>query len=153
MLQYQLWMFYGYALWMNDMMLLWWISKWCTLLYLWLYWYIYDESCDIWWMALLDRIVMPINCWCLDPPPYCQKLGFDRPPSSILDETSSSLQVLLGRVKPVWASAQGDRAGWVSTKWEPLSMRLFWWVLANKWFCCWDLVMTKEEDMLCIQWN
>ena len=83
-------------------------------------------------MALLDLIVKLINHWCPDPPPpYYKKLGSDSSPSNISSETSSALRVLLGRVKPVWVGAQGDCAGWVSTEWEPLSMRLCWWVFAN----------------------
>ena len=36
------------------------------------------------------------------------KLGSDSSPLNILGETSSTPQVLLDKVKPVWANAQGD---------------------------------------------
>ena len=68
-------------------------------------------------------------------PSYCQKLGSDSSPLNISGETSSTLQMLVGRVKPIWAGAQGDCTSWASTEWEPLSTRLCRWVFTNKWFC------------------
>ena len=43
------------------------------------------------------------------PSSIVQKLGSNSSPSNILGETSSTLRVLLDRVNPVWANAQGDR--------------------------------------------
>ena len=51
-----------------------------------------------------------------------RKLGSDSSPSNISGETSSSLHVLLDKVKPVWVGAQGDRSEkGVLTVCEPLS--------------------------------
>ena len=43
--------------------------------------------------------------------PILWKLVFDSSPSNISGETSSASRLLLGRVKPVWVGAQGDRGG------------------------------------------
>ena len=47
-------------------------------------------------------------------------------------------------VKPVWAGAQGDRAGLgVDREGTPVN-----WVSVNKWFHCRDLILKRGEDML-----
>ena len=71
------------------------------------------------------KLLMPCPPFLL-PETWFQRLSLD-----ISGETSSSLWVLLGGVKPVWAGAQGDRTGWALTEWEPMSMRFFWWVLGK----------------------
>ena len=55
-----------------------------------------------------------------------RKLGSDSSPSNISSETSSALQVLLDRVKPVWADAQGDRGESSVNRVEPLSVGFCW---------------------------
>ena len=60
------------------------------------------------------------------PSSILQKLGFDSSPSSISCETSSTLWVLLDRVKPIWADAQGDRGKSIVNRVGPLSTRFCW---------------------------
>ena len=61
---------------------------------------------------------------------FLRELGYDSSPLNILSETSSTPQVLLDWVKPIWVGAQGDRDessvdsvgtpvnGSMSTKWR-----------------------------------
>ena len=77
---------------------------------------------------MLELIVMLIYHRCLDPLAYYRKHGSNSSPSNISGKTSCTLWVLSSRVKPVWVGAQGDHAGWASTEWGPISMRLCWWV-------------------------
>ena len=60
------------------------------------------------------------------------KLGSDSPPSNISGETSFAPRVLLDRVKPIWADAQGDHGVLSVDRVEPLSTGFCWSGLRQK---------------------
>ena len=83
----------------------------------------------MWFWKTISRISVDNEVQSLRtyPPFPLPETGFRQLSLDISGETSSALQVLLGRVKPVWAGAQGYHGGWASTEWEPLSTTLYWW--------------------------